>query len=258
MKQFLLLQLYGPLAAWGDIAVGEKRPSSSHPGKSAIIGLLAAAKGIRRDKEEMQLAMERGYGIGVLAISTGTYISDYHTTQVPPQVAIKKHHVFTRRDELNALTLYQKINPKKSGTILSNREYRCDTSYQIAIWDKINAPYPLNDLKECMTCPNFTIYLGRKSCPLGLPVQAHIVEADTIADAFRKAEFKTLQHFINILGANKRNIPAAARIPMYWEDGAKSGLKIRETYIRRDRIISRRRWQFDERPEHHAVWNQEV
>jgi CRISPR system Cascade subunit CasD len=38
MRDYLLFRLYGPLAAWGDIAVGEYRPSFAHPSKSAIIG----------------------------------------------------------------------------------------------------------------------------------------------------------------------------------------------------------------------------
>jgi CRISPR system Cascade subunit CasD len=58
MRDYLLFRLYGPLAAWGDIAVGEYRPSFAHPGKSAIIGLLAAALGIRRDKEEQKSLAE--------------------------------------------------------------------------------------------------------------------------------------------------------------------------------------------------------
>ena len=108
MRQFLLFQLYGPLSAWGDVAVGEERPSATHPGRSAILGLLAAAKGIRRHEEEKHLAMENGYGLAVLMESPGIFLRDYHTTQVPPQVALKKHPAVTRRDEMMALSLYQK------------------------------------------------------------------------------------------------------------------------------------------------------
>ena len=37
----LIFQLYGPLASWGAPAVGETRPSSDHPGRAALLGLLA-------------------------------------------------------------------------------------------------------------------------------------------------------------------------------------------------------------------------
>jgi len=257
MKQFLLFQLYGPLAAWGEIAVGEERPSSGHPGKSAILGLLAAAKGLRRDEENTHLAMEIGYGIAVQVTSTGTYLRDYHTTQVPPKMALKSHPAATRRDELAALSLYQKINPKVSGTILSNRGYRCDALYQVAVWENAKAPYSLSELKACLSRPHFTVYLGRKSCPLGLPMQAHVVEADTMGSAYKKANFKSLNHFVEELGFGTSLLPAVERVSVYWEYGVESGIKAREIYTRRDRVLSRRRWQFEERQECHAVWNEE-
>ena len=39
------------MASWGEIAVGENRHTASYPSKSAIIGLLGAALGIKRDDE---------------------------------------------------------------------------------------------------------------------------------------------------------------------------------------------------------------
>jgi CRISPR-associated Cas5-like protein len=36
---YLLFRLYGPMASWGEIAVGEIRHTASYPGKSAIIVL---------------------------------------------------------------------------------------------------------------------------------------------------------------------------------------------------------------------------
>jgi CRISPR system Cascade subunit CasD len=34
----LVFRLYGPMASWGEIAVGESRHTANYPGKSAIIG----------------------------------------------------------------------------------------------------------------------------------------------------------------------------------------------------------------------------
>jgi len=104
MKELFMdfLQLYGPFSAWGDIAVGGERPTATHPGRSAILGMLAAAAGIRRDEEAKHIALERGYGMSVRMESAGSFLKDYHTTQVPPQVAMKKHPGVTRRDEMMA------------------------------------------------------------------------------------------------------------------------------------------------------------
>ena len=46
---FLVFQLQGPMAAWGDTAVGEFRPSLDAPGLSSLVGLLGAALGLRRE-----------------------------------------------------------------------------------------------------------------------------------------------------------------------------------------------------------------
>ena len=54
MKDYLLFRLHGALASWGDIAVGDIRPSYRYPSKSAVIGLLAAALGVERDEHHKQ------------------------------------------------------------------------------------------------------------------------------------------------------------------------------------------------------------
>ena len=48
IRDYLVFRLYGPMCSWGDIAVGEVRPSTVHPSKSAILGLIAAALGVKR------------------------------------------------------------------------------------------------------------------------------------------------------------------------------------------------------------------
>ena len=60
MHEYLLFRLYGSMASWGDIAVGEFRPTFDHPSKSAVMGLIAAAMGIRRDEEERQRELAAG------------------------------------------------------------------------------------------------------------------------------------------------------------------------------------------------------
>ena len=253
MTEFLLFQLYGPLCSWGDIAVGEERPSATHPGRSAILGLLAAAKGIRRHEEDKHLAMEMGYGTAVCMASSGTYLKDYHTTQVPPQVALKKHPSVTRRDEMMALSLYQRVNPNSSGTILSNRAYRCDAIYQIAIWERHDAPASLHDLASCLARPQFVLYLGRKSCPLSLPVQAQIIEADDLTSAFVKADFVSLQSFGKQVTTRELSSKGTKTVSLFWEDDVEIAILPRETFVRRDKILSRNRWQFEERRENHTT-----
>jgi CRISPR system Cascade subunit CasD len=121
---YLLFRLYGPMASWGEIAVGETRHTASYPGKSAIIGLIAASLGIKRRDAEKQLQMQQGYALAVEVYSQGTLLRDYHTVQVPDSVG--KFTYRTRRDELI-------LGKARLGTILSSREYRSDALALVAV-----------------------------------------------------------------------------------------------------------------------------
>ncbi len=240
MRHYLLFRLYGPMASWGDIAVGEYRPSFAYPSKSAILGLLAAAVGIRREAEDSHCELTSAYLFAVRVDTMGILQRDYHTTQVPSGGTGKKKKAFpTRRDELET--------PKEDlNTILSSRDYRCDTLYTICLWaTNESPPYSLEILAEKLRRPAFTLYLGRKSCPLALPAQPIIVEANSIRHAFEKATFRDIECFTVIL-SGKDNM-------VYWEGTGDSGYPRLHTITRRDTPLSRRRWQFADREEHYGA-----
>ena len=180
MREYLTFRLYGPMASWGDIAVGEYRPSFAHPSKSAVLGILAAAVGLRREEEDKQRQFAVSYGFAVQVHSAGTLLRDYHTIQVPP----KRRNVWhaTRRSELSSPDI---------NTILSSRDYRCDAFYTVAIWSAYNEnpPHSLAELVESLNRPVFTPYLGRKACPLALPVQARTINAENLKQAFLNGNF---------------------------------------------------------------------
>ena len=123
MAEFLVFQLYGALASWGDIAVGDDRPSLGQPTKSAIAGLLAAALGIKRDDEAVHAQLAHHYATAVCIRAEGEWLRDYHTIQVPGG----KQTYPTRRQELLSY-------PRRLNTVLSRRDYRTDAIYQIAVW----------------------------------------------------------------------------------------------------------------------------
>ena len=86
MADYLVFRLYGPLASWGEIAVGESRHSAAYPSRSALIGLLGAALGIERDDEAGQQALAAGYRFGVKLHAAGHPLRDYHTVQRGPEL----------------------------------------------------------------------------------------------------------------------------------------------------------------------------
>lgn len=248
MRDYLLFQLYGPMASWGDVAVGEARVTANHPGRSALIGLLASALGIRRDDEESQRRLANGYRFAVRVLSSGSFLRDYHTAQVAGRADLKRYLVYTRRDEL--------APPKDElNTILSSRDYRCDAYYQIAVEqvDEV-APHALTELAEALNHPRFPLYLGRKSCPPALPVQAQLLQADNLAQAFLEARFVDPDLLLDgIVRWRSGSSLSKTQSSLYWDDEMDAGVVARETFTRRDQPRSRKRWQFDERAEHHAI-----
>jgi CRISPR system Cascade subunit CasD len=215
--------------------VGQERPSDAHPSKSAILGLLAAAMGVRREEEERHVLLAATYGFAVRVEAPGLLLRDYHTTQAPPERRKVVH--YTRRDELRADDL---------NTILSSREYRCDALYTVALWviNRESLPFTLDELAEGLRQPRFVLYLGRKSCPLALPVQAVVITAPNLEAAFAQIDFKDAED----VGRLQQK-----RILLCWEPGAEVGAwQPLQTVTRRDHPLSRRRWQFSERSEHQA------
>jgi CRISPR system Cascade subunit CasD len=240
MSDYILFRLYGPMSSWGDIAVGEFRPSFAYPSKSAVLGLVAAALGIRRDEETVHQAMASSYGFAVRVEAAGSPIRDYHTAQVPPAGSGPRKKTFaTRKDELA-------VPIEDLGTILSSRDYRCDSLYTACLWIVgDSSPYSLAQLEAALAKPAFTLYLGRKSCPLALPLQPQVVQASNLREAFHSARFEDTI-FLN-------SLPGSETVNVYWEGAETNGYTAVHTIERRDSPLSRRRWQFAVRSEHYAT-----
>jgi CRISPR system Cascade subunit CasD len=245
MPDFLVFQLYGVLASWGDIAVGEHRPSQGHPSKSAITGLLAAALGIDREDDAMHTKLGQHYGVAVCVQSAGEMLRDYHTIQVPGG----KREYASRRDELRLPGMNLKTGKSNLETILSQRDYRTDALYQISIWSTDDSgPYTLGELQKALQQPQFNLYLGRKSCPLSLPLYPVILPSMTLKQAFNDYPDDKAEDWTG-------NLVSTSLISYFWEPGnlteEELGMKASMTYPRRDLVSSRKRWQFSNRDEYY-------
>ncbi|HJH28597.1 MAG TPA: type I-E CRISPR-associated protein Cas5/CasD [Methanosarcinaceae archaeon] len=238
MTKYLVFRLYGPMASWGDVAVGTYRPTFDHPSKSAVMGLLAASIGIRRDEEMNLRKMAESYDFAVRVDASGTMLRDYHTSQVPPSGKGKNEKCFaTRKDELA-------VSKKDLKTILSTRDYYCDAVYTVCLWGKADeVPYSLENLAQKLKEPEFVLYLGRKSCPLAMPVDAKVVSGANIYDALNTMNSDPLLD----------NLQKDDSMRLYWEGTHDAGVPALHTITRRDDPLSRKRWQFADRKEHFAV-----
>ena len=157
--RFLLFTLYAPMGSYGEIAVGERRMSWARPGRSAVLGLVAAALGIERDDEDAHRNLEAGLYYAVRTDASGRPLIDYHTVQTPK--ARRGHRFATRREELQSDDLY---------TVLSRREWRSDACFTISLWARPDGAVDLEEIAGALRRPRLVLYMGRKSAPLGLPL----------------------------------------------------------------------------------------
>lgn len=252
MSGFLVFRLYGPMVSWGDVAVGGTRPSNDHPTRSAVMGLVAGALGLRRDQEDLHRQLDRALAMAVYAWSTGQLLRDYHTIQTPHRR--KDEHYRTRGDELNAT---------KVGTVLSQRDYRCDALYDICLWQTdVNAPYDLAQIQQALRNPKFVLYLGRKSCPISLPLAPVVIEAADCLQALRAMQAERAPTFSIeqdlIVAMDDAKGRSSRQDSLYWEGEPDVPVQALQTATRRDRPLSRRRWQFTSRDEHFALVKREL
>lgn len=209
MPDYLIFQLTAAMGAMGEFAGHERRGSLTWPGRSAIIGLMGAAMGIRRDGDFSAL---EALQTAVAVFEPGDLLRDYHTVETVPSAAAKRPQ--SRPAALRAAR-------GRTNTTITLRDYRCGPLFGVAVWGG-----DLAALAQALRCPVFTLYLGRKSCPLAAPLDPQIVAADSPEAAL-----------------------ASLRLP-FWHKGARAsrmasdaaGGASRET--RHDIATDRLRWHF--------------
>ncbi|MBU3890989.1 type I-E CRISPR-associated protein Cas5/CasD [Methylosinus sp. KRF6] len=232
MQKLLLFQLVAPLGSFGGVAVGERRETGVRPSHSALAGLLGAALGLER-ADPRQADFAAGLAFASRRDRLGPLIADYHTAQTPP--ARKGKTWATRRDELAG----------ERNTILSRRDYRADCAFTIACGALEQSLFPLDTLAEALQKPAFTLYLGRKSCPLGLPPDPLLVEVEALEDAFvdydrRRKRPEDYAHYFERGGE--------IAFDDYFTGLARGSAARVE--MRRDVVLDRELWSFDLRDEH--------
>lgn len=234
MSRYLVFTLHASLAAFGAIAVGERRPSWDRPGRSAVFGLIAGALGIDRTDEAAHLALNDGYGMAIRTDAVGRLLADYHTAQVPAS-ARRRARLPTRAAELAEAKLE---------TVLTRREYRSDALHLVAIWPRTGAPYTPEQLADALCAPVYAPYVGRKSCPLALPLAPLVIDAEDVLAAFAARAAAALEPE-QCLRQTVRATPGVVTM----DADAAEAPRVLRIEQRRDGLASRKRWQFALRAE---------
>lgn len=233
------MTLYAPMASFGEIAVGERRMGWTRPARSAVLGLVAAAMGIDREDEDAHRELESGLHYAVRTDAPGVPLVDYHTAQAPKRRRGQSYA--TRRDELAAT---HDLN-----TVLSTREWRTDACFTVALWARGGARVDLDRLASALRCPQYVLYVGRKSAPLGLPLNPVVVDADGFLAAFETRKPTAAERDVLF----RARATDATRTIACDLDAEGLPEEFRQER-RRDRVGSRRRWQFDDRDEAVFEW----
>ncbi len=227
----LVFTLAAPIGSYGSLAVGERRYGAERPGRSLVLGIVAAALGLDRADDAAHADLERRLGTAVRIDRAGELFDDYHTAQVPPARRGKRWP--TRRAELAEPTLE---------TILSIREYRTDVHVTPALWLREPGDPDLARIADALVRPHFRLCLGRRSCPLGRPPAPRVIPADSLVAAFDAYD----------RAAEEAAAPAHG-VGLVADAEAIDFLGPRTTpervVTRRDVVLSRSRWQFGTRQE---------
>lgn len=126
----LVLRFAGPLQAWGSSSRFNNRDTERYPTRSGIIGMLAAARGMRRTESLEEFIPLR---FGVRLDQPGRLIRDYQT-----------------------------VDTGKGNSKLSNRWYLEDAVFLVVIEGEAEF---LTSLEEALRSPYYDIFLGRRACP---------------------------------------------------------------------------------------------
>jgi len=236
MPELVVFRLEAPMAAFGDLAVGERRGSERRPSHSAIAGLIASALGLGRDtggREELAA----GFFLAVRTDSLGTPLADFHTAQTPPQRRGRTYA--TRRAELAV--------KDDLGTIVSRRDYWTDVAFTVLLWPKAGLSPDPATIAAALNRPAFTPFAGRRSCPLGAPLSAMAFPAGTILGAFATYDGLLDEKLrpVNVSPPREVEIVFDSDMPK----DATVGLVSIRTETRRDMPLSRTPWQFGLRQE---------
>lgn len=161
----LAFRLWGPMAAWGAPgAVASDRPVLPRPGRGAILGLVAAALGLRRGDDEGHRDLGNSVLVAVSSHGRRRLAAEFRS-------AVETVPALTRREGL--------ANPKgQIKTVIGVRGFTEDTLWRVFLASSPGARFSLTQIEAALTEPEFMLCLGRREHPLALPPDPELVRGN--------------------------------------------------------------------------------
>lgn len=203
----ILLKFAGPLQSYGTSSHFETRYTEYYPSKSAVIGLLAACLGYRRDEAENLRELSK-LQFAVRIDQDGTLLRDYHIARSYNEKGVE------------------------SKTYVTNRYYLEDALFVVALsgMDEL-----IDTLTKAIKSPYFQPFMGRRSLPV--PVDFFLGEsAEDILDSLRNLPWQAAPWYKKKKG--KQGIGEKISLEVYADEEILKDEKISRSKLRRDIPIS--------------------
>ncbi len=182
MPVYLLFDLFAPHGSFGAPSISSAssawRWSEPDPPRSALVGLLAAALGLGRERQaEVDDAFAFAVRVDVPPVRDPA--PDYHT--VLPGRAPAGRERWTRLQEQRHML----AGRFTEGSIISRREYWTLGCWTVAVARRDGRAEGPIRLVGALRRPAWPLYVGRRACPLGAPPDPEVIEAPDLLGAFR-------------------------------------------------------------------------
>lgn len=174
-ESVLVLKLAGPLQSWGTQSRHNYRLTDLKPSKAGVVGILAAARGMRRGDDLSPLVH---LSLAVRSDQPGRVLTDFHTVSTldgSPLLAAK----------VNAKGWQRTTTPRKY-TYVTRRQYLEDAVFVAFLAGDSDF---LETLADSLLHPVYPLALGRRSCvpsePLVVPSQTGLLWEGSLDSVLR-------------------------------------------------------------------------
>lgn len=174
----LALYLDAPLQSWGVSSRFQRRDTGSHPTKSGVLGLIAAAMGIDKHSEDEASRLAPLAACRFLVFPVARPDNDY------PPLRLEDYHTvgggYDRNDPVDRLRIARKASGGPSTTVVTRRFYLEQARFSVVLE---GAKEVLESAAGALQDPVWGVWFGRKCCLPAAPLLPTL--APTFADALR-------------------------------------------------------------------------
>lgn len=153
----LTIKLAAPLQSYGMEASFNERTTQLYPSKSAVLGMIGAALGYRRNDNRLKKLNDLSYAVRV--DQPGLVMTDFQNVEYAP-------------------------NKRK----VTHRQYLQDALFMVAIGSEDEAL--IEEIKYALRHPIFQIYLGRRSNPVAGVIKTEIVDQSNPVQVLKESTWQ--------------------------------------------------------------------